>query len=82
MPAEPGRGGLLAVAALASAFGAALLQITGVLDTAMRADPTTGRSSTVRLLLALAAAVFIAIALAGSPTKRGSWAPSVVARAP
>jgi putative ABC transport system permease protein len=50
------------VATLGSAFGVALLQITGVLGTAIRADDLTGGSGTARIMLGLAATVFIVIA--------------------
>jgi len=50
------------VAALGSAFGVALLQIVGALDTAIRGDAVSAHS-TVTIALALVAAVFIAIAV-------------------
>jgi putative ABC transport system permease protein len=50
------------VVTLGSAFGVALLQVTGVLGTAIRADDLTGSSGTARVMLGLAATVFIVIA--------------------
>lgn len=51
------------VAALSSAFGVALLQITGALSAAVAGDPTTGGSHTVSVLLGALAMVFVAIAV-------------------
>src|SRR5690349_13146222 len=52
------------VAALSSAFGVALLQITGVLSFIITSDPVTGSSRTVvPLMLGLVATVFIVIAV-------------------
>ncbi len=52
------------VAALSSAFGVALLQITNVLSLIIASDPVTGRSSTVvPLMLGLVATVFMVIAI-------------------
>ena len=51
------------VAALSSAFGAAIIQGTGLLDAAIRANAVTGSSATVGVLLQVTAAVFIAIAV-------------------
>lgn len=51
------------VAALSSAFGAALIQGTGLLDAAAKADPVTGGSTTVGVLLQITSTVFIAIAV-------------------
>jgi putative ABC transport system permease protein len=50
------------VAALSSAFGAALVQGTGLLDAALRADAVTGDSDTVAALLRVTSFVFLAIA--------------------
>jgi putative ABC transport system permease protein len=50
------------VAALSSAFGAALVQGTGLLDAALRADAVTGDSATVADLLRVTSVVLIAIA--------------------
>jgi putative ABC transport system permease protein len=50
------------VATLSAAFGISLLQVTGVLATAMTADDVTGSSATVTYLLSILAIVFIVIA--------------------
>ncbi|MCU1578362.1 MAG: transporter permease [Rhodoglobus sp.] len=50
------------VATLSAAFGISLLQVTGVLATAMTADDLTGSSATVAYLLSILAIVFIVIA--------------------
>jgi len=49
------------VAALSSAFGVALLQVTGNLAVIIGSDDTTGSSTTVALMLAIVALVFILI---------------------
>ena len=51
------------VAALSSAFGVALLQITSVLSVIISNDDVTGSSGTVSVMLAIVAAVFIVIAI-------------------
>ncbi len=51
------------VASLSAAFGVSLLQITGILATAISANDVTGHSSTVGILLAIVAIVFIIIAI-------------------
>ncbi|WP_375390386.1 FtsX-like permease family protein, partial [uncultured Amnibacterium sp.] len=51
------------VAALSSAFGVALLQGTALLDAAAEADPVTGGSDTVGVLLQITSVVFIGIAM-------------------
>ncbi len=51
------------VAALSGAFGVALLQVTDALTLLIGADPTTGASSTVGLMLAIVASIFIFIAV-------------------
>lgn len=56
-------GASVLVAALASAFGVTLLQLTGALAAVIRADDVTGSSGTVALLLSLVAIVFIVIAI-------------------
>src|SRR5690606_17631493 len=56
-------GSSILVALLSSAFGVALLQVTGVLSDVIRADPLTGASGTVAVMLAVVAWVFIAIAI-------------------
>lgn len=50
------------VVALSSAFGVALLQVTGALATVIEGDDTTGSSRTVAALLTMLALVFIVIA--------------------
>lgn len=70
------------VATLSSAFGVALLQVTGVLATAIAADPVTGQSGTVRLMLTVLAWVFIAIAIyVGSIVTVNTFATIVAGRA-
>ena len=49
------------VAALSSAFGVALLQVTGNLAVIIGSDDTTGSSTTVAIMLAIVALVFILI---------------------
>ncbi len=51
------------VASLGSAFGVAVLEASGILAQLILADDVTGSSGTVRLLLAIVAIVFIAIAI-------------------
>jgi putative ABC transport system permease protein len=51
------------VALLSSAFGVALLQVTGVLSQLITQDDVTGSSRTVVILLSMVATVFIAIAI-------------------
>jgi putative ABC transport system permease protein len=51
------------VAALASAFGVAVLEASGILAQLLLADDATGSSGTVRLFLSVVALVFIAIAI-------------------
>ncbi|MBW4042845.1 MAG: ABC transporter permease [Acidobacteria bacterium] len=58
-----GHGPGVLVAALSSAFGVALIQGTGVLDAALRANALTGGSTTVGVLLQITSVVFIAIAV-------------------
>lgn len=53
----------LTVAALASSLGVALIQATGVLQTAVSSDGVTGNSRTVADLLQLTAPIFLALAL-------------------
>jgi putative ABC transport system permease protein len=53
----------LVVAAVAAAFGAMLLQVTGRLGAAIRADDATASSDTAMLILAITAWVFIVIAV-------------------
>ncbi len=56
-------GASMLVAALASAFGVTLLQLTGALDAVIRGDDTTGSSGTVSVFLTLVAIVFIVISI-------------------
>lgn len=53
----------LLVAVLSSAFGVALLQVTGALTAMLRGDAVTGSSGTVGVMLTALAMVFIAIAV-------------------
>ncbi len=62
----PGHASGIAVAALASAFGVALLQGTGLIAAAVGADPVTGSSGTVAVLLRLTGLVFVVIAVYAS----------------
>jgi putative ABC transport system permease protein len=57
-----GRGASLLVAALASAFGVVLLQVTGIIATAVTATDA-GDSTTVRVMLFIVAVLFITIAV-------------------
>lgn len=58
-----GRGSSILVAALGSAFGVALLQVTGALAAVISADDVTGSSNTVALMLRIVAFVFIVVAV-------------------
>ncbi|MFC9918869.1 ABC transporter permease [Agromyces binzhouensis] len=69
----------LLVAALASAFGVALMQVTGYLGSAMRADDVTGSSATAALMLAIVAWVFIVIAVYVSGVVTANTVATVVA---
>ncbi|WP_167051384.1 FtsX-like permease family protein [Salinibacterium sp. ZJ77] len=51
------------VAGLSAAFGVSLLQVTGVLADAIRADDVTGSSGTVRIMLVVLAFVFLTISV-------------------
>lgn len=53
----------LVVAAVAAAFGAMLLQVTGLLGAAIRADDAAASSDTAMLILTITAWVFIVIAV-------------------
>ncbi len=55
------------VAALSSAFGVALLQVTAALEVAIRADDVTGQSATVATMLTILATVFLVIAVYVGP---------------
>lgn len=59
LAAEHGRG--LLVAALSSAFAVAVVQGTGLLDAALRADAVTGNSATVAELLRITSVVFVGL---------------------
>ncbi|PZQ88318.1 MAG: ABC transporter permease [Leifsonia xyli] len=75
-------GASILVALLSSAFGVALLQITGVLADAIAADPVMGASRTVAIMLAAVAWVFIAIAIyVGSVVTANTFATIVAGRA-
>ena len=70
------------VALLSSAFGVALLQVTGALGDAIAADPVTGASGTALLMLAVVAWVFIAIAVyVGAIVTSNTFATIVAGRA-
>ncbi len=72
----------IVVALLSSAFGVALLQVTGVLGDAIMADPVTGASGTVGVMLAVLAWVFIVIAIyVGSIVTANTFATIVAGRA-
>lgn len=58
-----GHGASILVAALGSAFGVALLQITGALTAIIQQDDVTGSSGTVALMLRILAFVFIVISV-------------------
>ncbi|WP_400998239.1 FtsX-like permease family protein [Agromyces sp. GXQ0307] len=73
------QGPTLVVATLASTFGVALLQVTGYLGSAMRADDVTGSSGTVALMLAIIAWVFIVIAVYVSGVVTANTVATVVA---
>ncbi|WP_395640369.1 ABC transporter permease [Pseudolysinimonas sp.] len=63
MTALKGHGASILVAALGSAFGVALLQITGALTAVIEQDDVTGSSTTVALMLRVLAFVFIVISV-------------------
>ncbi|GAA2022659.1 hypothetical protein GCM10009819_01620 [Agromyces tropicus] len=72
-------GPVLLVAVLASAFGVALLQVTGYLASAIRADDVTGSSGTAALMLSIVAWVFIVIAVYVSGVVTANTVATVVA---
>ncbi|MFT4029465.1 MAG: FtsX-like permease family protein [Protaetiibacter sp.] len=75
-------GSSILVALLSSAFGVALLQVTGVLADAVTADPVTGSNATLRLVLMAVAWAFIAIAVyVGSVVTANTFATIVAGRA-
>jgi len=61
--AVTGRGASILVAGLGSAFGVALLQVTGALAAIISGDAVTGSSGTVAIMLRILAFVFIVIAV-------------------
>jgi putative ABC transport system permease protein len=76
-----GHGPGVLVAGLSSAFGVALLQGTGLLDAALRADAVTGDSGTVAALLTFTSLVFIGIAVyAGAVVTTNTFAVLVAGR--
>lgn len=72
-------GPTLLVATLASSFGVALLQVTGYLGSAIRADDVTGESGTAALMVQIAAWVFIVIAIYVSAIVTSNTVATVVA---
>ena len=69
----------LLVAALAGTFGSALLHVTGLLAAAIDADPVTGGSSAVAVMLGIVATVFIVIAVYVSSVVTANTVSTVVA---
>ena len=69
----------LLVAALAGTFGSALLHVTGLLAAAIDADPVTGGSSSVAVMLGIVATVFIVIAVSVSSVVTANTVSTVVA---
>jgi putative ABC transport system permease protein len=51
------------VAALSSAFGVALLEVTAALTVTIQRDPATARSTSLPLLMSIAATIFLSIAI-------------------
>lgn len=75
-----GQASTLVVAVLAGTFGVALLQFTGLLAAAIRADPVAGASPhTVPMLLDLAAIAFIVLSLYVSGVVTSNTVATVVA---
>ncbi len=75
-------GASILVAGLSSAFGVALLQVTGALAAAISGDDVTGSSRTVGIMLTIVAAVFIVIAVyVGSIVTANTFATIVAGRA-
>jgi putative ABC transport system permease protein len=69
------------VTALGAAFGVAVLVVTRVLTQALEADPVTGSSTTVGVLLTLAGVVFVVIAVfVGSVVTTNTFASVVQSR--
>ena len=76
-----GHGPSVLIATLSSAFGVALLQGTGWLGAALRADRVTGDSATVALLLQLTSMVFVVLAVyAGAVVTTNTFAVIVAGR--
>ncbi|MRG61573.1 FtsX-like permease family protein [Agromyces sp. CFH 90414] len=69
----------LLVAALAAAFGVALLQVTGILAAVIAADDVAGSSGTVAIMLNVTAFVFIAIAVYVAAVTTANTVATVVA---
>ena len=69
----------LLVAALAGTFGSALLHVTGLLAASIAADPVTGGSSAVAVMLGIVASVFIVIAVYVSSVVTANTVSTVVA---
>lgn len=67
------------VAALASAFGVTLLQLTGALATMISSDEVTGSSATIRVFLSIVAIVFIVIAVYVSAVVTANTVATVIA---
>jgi putative ABC transport system permease protein len=79
-PELRGQSSTLIVAVIAGTFGVALLQFTGLLSAAIRADPVAGASKhTVPLLLTLAAIAFIVLSLYVSGVVTSNTVATVVA---
>jgi putative ABC transport system permease protein len=75
-------GSSILVAGLSSAFGVALLQVTGALSAVIRGDDTTGSSVTAGIMLGIAAVVFIVIAVyVGAIVTANTFATIVAGRA-
>jgi putative ABC transport system permease protein len=80
---DPDHGPGVLIATLSSAFGVALLQGTGLLDAALRADPVTGPSGTVAALLQATSVVFILLAVyAAAVVTTNTFAVLVAGRVP
>ncbi|MFC4242712.1 FtsX-like permease family protein [Gryllotalpicola reticulitermitis] len=79
-PGLRGQASTLTVSVIAGTFGVALLQFTGLLSAAIRADPVAGASPhTVPMLLDLAAISFIVLALYVSGVVTSNTVATVVA---
>jgi putative ABC transport system permease protein len=81
-PSLKDHGSSILVAGLSSAFGVALLQVTGALAESIRQDDVAGSSQTVALMLGLVASVFIVIAVyVGAIVTANTFATIVAGRA-